>query len=94
MSYDNVSMKHAITSLISVISSTLRGVEYLISRNNFVIIINSNYLKGNNRKRNKNYEIIRAWKCNSKILFGYSIKIKYKRGKFLMKDSHSLFSTK
>lgn len=36
MSYDNSSMKHAITSLISVISSTLRGVEYLISRNNMV----------------------------------------------------------
>jgi hypothetical protein len=40
MSYDNVSMKHAITSLISVISSTLRGVEYLISRNNMVKFIN------------------------------------------------------
>jgi hypothetical protein len=37
MSYDNSSMKHAITSLISVISSTLRGVEYLISKNNPVI---------------------------------------------------------
>jgi hypothetical protein len=36
MSYDNVSMKHAITSLISVISSTLRGVEYLISKKNMV----------------------------------------------------------
>ena len=39
MSYDNNSMKHAITSLISVISSTLRGVEYLISKNNFVTIL-------------------------------------------------------
>jgi hypothetical protein len=36
MSYDNSSMKHAITSLISVISSTLRGVEYLISKKNMV----------------------------------------------------------
>ena len=36
MSYDNNSMKHAITSLISVISSTLRGVEYLISKKNMV----------------------------------------------------------
>jgi hypothetical protein len=39
MSYDNSSMKHAITSLISVISSTLRGVEYLISRNNMVYFL-------------------------------------------------------
>ena len=41
MNYDNNSMKHAITSLISVISSTLRGVEYLITRNNMVL----NYFK-------------------------------------------------
>lgn len=40
MNYDNNSMKHAITSLISVISSTLRGVEYLISFNNPIIIDN------------------------------------------------------
>ena len=32
------SLKHAITSLISVISSTLRGVEYLISKNRMVVI--------------------------------------------------------
>ncbi len=38
MNYDNSSMKHAITSLISVISSTLRGVEYLISKKNMVIL--------------------------------------------------------
>jgi hypothetical protein len=36
MKYDNPSLKHAITSLISVISSTLRGVEYLITGNNMV----------------------------------------------------------
>lgn len=40
MSYDNSSMKHAITSLISVISSTLRGVEYLISKKNMIVIEN------------------------------------------------------
>jgi len=33
-------MKHAITSLISVISSTLKGVEYLTTRNNMVNIHN------------------------------------------------------
>ena len=38
LNYDNASMKHAITSLISVISSTLKGVEYLTSRNNMVFI--------------------------------------------------------
>lgn len=31
-------MKHAITSMISVIASTLRGVEYLTQGNNFYII--------------------------------------------------------
>lgn len=36
MSYEHNGMRHAITSLISVISSTLRGVEYLITKNNFV----------------------------------------------------------
>jgi len=35
---NNNSVKHAICSLISVISSTLRGVEYIIYNNNFVII--------------------------------------------------------
>jgi len=35
---NNNSLKHAITSLISVISSTLRGVEYLISKNRMVVI--------------------------------------------------------
>lgn len=29
LDYNNQSLKHAITSLVSVISSTLRGVEYL-----------------------------------------------------------------
>eukprot|EP01017_Pseudomicrothorax_dubius_P004052 TRINITY_DN1072_c0_g2_i4.p1 TRINITY_DN1072_c0_g2~~TRINITY_DN1072_c0_g2_i4.p1 ORF type:complete len:471 (-),score=150.25 TRINITY_DN1072_c0_g2_i4:91-1503(-) len=36
---NNHSLKHAITSLISVVSSTLRGVEYLIFNNNFSIIV-------------------------------------------------------
>ena len=36
LNYDNPNMKHAITSLISVISSTLKGVEYLTTRNNMV----------------------------------------------------------
>ena len=31
-------MRHAITSLISVISSTLRGVEYLTYNGNMIII--------------------------------------------------------
>lgn len=35
---NNNSLKHAITSLISVISSTLRGVEYLINNNRMVVI--------------------------------------------------------
>jgi len=34
------SLKHAITSLISVISSTLRGVEYLTSHKNMLVIKN------------------------------------------------------
>jgi hypothetical protein len=38
LNYDNSSMKHAITSLISVISSTYKGVDYLTSRNNMIII--------------------------------------------------------
>ncbi len=34
------SLKHAITSLVSVISSTLRGVEYLTSHKNMLVIKN------------------------------------------------------
>jgi len=34
----NNSLKHAIASLISVISSTLRGVEYLIHRNKMTVV--------------------------------------------------------
>lgn len=34
----NNSFRHAITSLISVVSSTLRGVEYLTTGNNMVIV--------------------------------------------------------
>jgi hypothetical protein len=39
LDYNNQSLKHAITSLVSVISSTLRGVEYLThnGKNNIVI---------------------------------------------------------
>ena len=76
MNYDNNSMKHAITSLISVISSTLRGVEYLITRNNMVL----NYfklIKGHNRKCYKNHEIVRKWKCYPKILLSHFVKIKH-----------------
>ncbi len=36
----NDSLKHAITSLISVIASTLKGVEYLTSQNNMTVIKN------------------------------------------------------
>ena len=39
LNYENSSMKHAITSLISVISSTYRGVEYLTTKNNMVIYL-------------------------------------------------------
>jgi hypothetical protein len=35
---NNQSLRHAITSLISVISSTLRGVEYLTYGGNMIII--------------------------------------------------------
>lgn len=38
LNYDHDSMKHAITSLISVISSTLKGVEYLTQSKNMVTI--------------------------------------------------------
>jgi len=38
LSIDNVSLKHAATSLISVISSTLKGVEYLTHGGNMIII--------------------------------------------------------
>ena len=41
---DNSSLKHAITSLISVISSTLKGVEYLITDDNMKIIENIIYI--------------------------------------------------
>jgi hypothetical protein len=35
---NNQSLRHAITSLISVISSTLRGVEYLTFNGNMIIV--------------------------------------------------------
>lgn len=35
---ENPSLKHAITSLISVISSTLKGVEYLTQNKNMSVI--------------------------------------------------------
>lgn len=38
LTINNNSLKHAVTSLISVVSSTLRGVEYLTSTQNMVII--------------------------------------------------------
>jgi len=38
LNYDSNSLKHAITSLISVISSTLKGVEYLTTGSNMVIV--------------------------------------------------------
>ena len=40
LSIENNSLKHAITSLISVISSTLKGVEYLTSFKNMLVIKN------------------------------------------------------
>lgn len=38
LSIDDDSLKHAITSLISVISSTLRGVEYLTYNKNMMVV--------------------------------------------------------
>lgn len=38
LSIENNSLKHAITSLISVISSTLKGVEYLTYNKNMIVI--------------------------------------------------------
>lgn len=38
LTINNNSLKHAVTSLISVVSSTLRGVEYLTTSSNMVII--------------------------------------------------------
>ena len=35
---NNQSLRHAITSLVSVLSSTLRGVEYLTYSGNMVIV--------------------------------------------------------
>jgi hypothetical protein len=38
LDFNNQSLKHAVTSLVSVVSSTLRGVEYLVSGNKFVVV--------------------------------------------------------
>ena len=38
LTINNNSLKHAVTSLISVVSSTLRGVEYLTNGSNMIII--------------------------------------------------------
>lgn len=38
LNINNHSLQHAVTSLISVISSTLKGVEYLTTNNNMVVI--------------------------------------------------------
>ncbi len=38
LSIENSSLKHAITSLISVISSTLKGVEYLTTGKNMIVV--------------------------------------------------------
>lgn len=40
LSIENNSLKHAITSLISVISSTLKGVEYLTLNKKMVVVKN------------------------------------------------------
>ena len=40
LNYDHDSMKHAITSLISVIASTIRGVKYMIKDKNMSVIEN------------------------------------------------------
>jgi hypothetical protein len=38
LNISNNSLRHAITSLVSVISSTLKGVEYLIFKNKMTVI--------------------------------------------------------
>ena len=38
LNIDNNSLRHAITSLVSVISSTLKGVEYLVNKNKMTIV--------------------------------------------------------
>lgn len=38
LNLDNNSLRHAVTSLVSVISSTLRGVEYLIHKNKMSVV--------------------------------------------------------
>jgi hypothetical protein len=52
LNYENSSMKHAITSLISVISSTYRGVEYLTTKNNMVYI----YIQDRHRAHHQDHE--------------------------------------
>ena len=79
---NNSSLKHAITSLISVIASTLKGVEYLSHKNKMqivekiikvILLIRKNYLKF----LRKDLERTRKWKCYTKILYCHFTKMQY-----------------
>ena len=70
---NNSSLKHAITSLVSVIASTLKGVEYLSHKNKMQVIekiikVKKNLLNKNRIILFKGFERTRKWKRYSKIL--------------------------
>lgn len=83
----NNSLKHAITSLISVISSTLRGVEYLICKNKMVVIDRVIKVLASLTKPSECYNITtfidlkgaRERKRNPKILHRNPSKVQYQR---------------
>lgn len=84
LDFDNQSLKHAITSLVSVVSSTLRGVEYLSYGGKYIVIekiikvcsfaiaviLGIHYFAIDLKRPRKR-------KCNSKILSCYLTEVLY-----------------
>ena len=68
-----------------MISSTLRGVEYLSNDGKNMILVQRiikvtfNFLFLTKKKKKIDFKRIRKWQCDSKILFGNIIKMQYKR---------------
>jgi hypothetical protein len=83
LDFGNQSLKHAITSLVSVVSSTLRGVEYLTYGGKYVVIEKIVKVKCGLFQYSEilffalDLERVRKWKCNSKVLFSYFAEVFY-----------------
>lgn len=82
LDFSNQSLKHAITSLVSVVSSTLRGVEYLTFGGKFIVIekivrvsLKVDWLSNRSDCVLVDLEGSGERKCDAEILFGDSSEV-------------------